>query len=218
MASEAQVLAAWNAATSLEEEAERCCKNMVVWETYVQIVRLNTNTRTSTGTPDAGGVVVSSFHSNRNSGITREHEIYTATFARKFDSGIYAPYTTVAGTNGEPYTTFNLADLENIDGLIQYRTVQDANIALQDASSLANESQRRHNFLKFVAWNDNSAGISGNIINNAGSWGSFIQEIADDGTVSITDFRPDANFTVIRYYTQWTLRQCADGSILPDPT
>lgn len=217
MATEAQVLAAWNATNDLELEGERCCKKMQVWETYVQIVRLNTNTLDANGQSRDGGVVVSPFHRNRRSGILREEDIYTVTFALPFDSGIYAPYTLIAGADGLVYAASATNDQKN-GKLVQYRLMYDDQIQLPKASAGANVNTRRSGFFGFVNYNNSGAATYGRIINNLNNWGSFVHNIGDDGIVSITDSVRETNFTVVRYYTQWTLRECANGSLLPDPT
>lgn len=217
MASEAQVLAAWNASADLEMEVERCCKDMCVWETYVQIVRMNTNTLSSNGVPNSGGVVISPFSRNRRSGIIRQGEIYTATFSLPFNGDIYAPYTIVAANDGGIYTTNFSNDIKNIKA-VQYRLVVDGSIVCASASASVNQNSRRHNFFKFVDYSSNNFNNNGYIINNVGNWGSFARSVADDGTVSITDSRQMEGGTVFRYYTQWTLRECANGSLLPNPT
>lgn len=214
MATEAQVLAAWNATADLETEAIRCCKKMCVWETYVQIVRMNTNTIASK-LPDSGGVIVSPFGHNRTSGVMRRGEIYTVDFSLPFDSNLYSPYTVQSSSTGG-YPRISNYDHRSAGCLTQYRIVLDATIQCPKASEDLTENQRRSGFFKYDDSLTNNE--DGKIINYLGDWGSFIRSIADDGTVRITDSRMNEDFTVIRYYTQWTLRECADGSLLPDPT
>ena len=57
----------------------------------------------------------------------------------------------------------------------------------------------------------------GHHINFENKWGSFVYDIKDDGTVTITDHRRNSNFNIIRFYTQWILRRTANNQIIPDP-
>lgn len=201
----------------LERRKDTCCKDFIFWEAYTQIVRMHTKSISSVANIlQGGGIVVSSFDQNVNVGMGRKGSTYTVTFPVKWDDNLFTRRSVSALSNGYVYSTSNPTPNKNRI-IVNYRIVEDNFI------SVANVQTTHDNYAKF--WLQDGEQLTSNINNNTkghrinpeGNWGTFVRDVQSDGTVVITDHRMNTNFNVIRYYTQWILRECADGSIIEDP-
>lgn len=220
MATEDQIFDLYNRTIVAGQTLSKCCKKMLVWETYVQIVRLHSNTlqiRNGTTLPNftAGGVVVSHFDENRRSGFMRRGEPYTVTFSVPWDGVLYCPVTPVNGhPDCKPYASNGAWIFTEFSNRVSYREVRDASII--DACTLSDNDRRAY----FLVLPSNPAGSNPTDANNLqeinyrSNWGGFTRSIASNGTISITDHRALTDFNIIRYYVQFTLNTCSDGTSL----
>lgn len=236
MTTEAQVKQLYDRVRDLELRRNECCLPLVFWEARVQIVRLNTNVINAAGFPQAGGFVVSSFDENLNVDTARRGLAHKVIFPVKWDDDLYFPITPEVNvinnsTTCSPLTNGNNSDTtpaiaKRLTTVVQYRYMKDASIRVNTCNTTQNT---RSGFFIGVS-NQSSNGpltprATASVASGAGmmvrvddAWGPFIRDIEDDGTVTITNDSFDEDYNVIRYYTQWTLNRCADGSLLSDNT
>lgn len=213
MATEDQILNLYNQVLDNEEKLRRCCSKLHIWEARVQIVRMNTNTIDTNNRLTSGGIVVSSFDDNVKVGFLREGFDYTVTFPLKWDNTIYVPRNVSASGS-------NCMSAYAPDGdtkrwtMTNYRVIEDYLIRIANCQSTSTNLAR---FWDGLGENYQFSNAEGARINPGGNWGQFVYDIKDDGTVTITDHRRNINYNIIRYYTQWILRKCADNSLIPDP-
>lgn len=228
MVTEQQLQDTWQRIYDDEQLIDRCCRDIILWEAHVQVVRLNTDILTGTSPNkyySSGGVVVSDFDENVTVGIMRRGMKYTITFPLKWDRNTYVTHTaevdTSTGCNPLRYTN----DLQKYSQVVQYRYVEGQNKI--EVSNCTSSTNNRANFIKGQN-GDTQTGtarvVGGGILINGSvdsdlsqNWGSFTLDIKDDGTVNLTDNRRNTNFDIIKFYTQWTLRRCSDGTMLSDP-
>lgn len=216
MTKEEQLIQLYNRITALEKKHDECCRDIIFWEARVQIVRINRNTISYYNTFNSGGTVVSSFSDNIKTGKLRRGLPYTVTFPVKWDSAKYTIRNAIA-TNASNCNAKETVEYEPYTRrIVNYRIVEDDHLAVAQCATSSN------NYARFWYNSDDTnesyrKTVHGLWINPGNNWGSFVHEVADDGTVTITDNRRNTDFNVIRYYTQWVLRECADGSMISDP-
>ncbi len=228
MVTEQQLQETWQRIYDDEQLIDRCCRDIILWEAHVQVVRLNTNSLGGTAPNNyynSGGVVVSDFDENVTVGIMRRGMKYTVTFPLKWDNNLYVPHTAEAYTYLTPVGYGNTS--HQYSKVVQYRYREGT-----DKIVVATGASQTNNRANFLVGEGNSAtasgvqrGVTGGgiLINGdiqadlSQNWGSFTLDIKDDGTVNLTDNRRNTNFDIIKFYTQWTLRRCSDGSMLSDP-
>lgn len=222
MATEAQIKELYDDIIATEQRADYCCRDIVLWETHTQIVRMNTNTRLSNGHLNAGGVVVESFNDNIATGYARRGLPYTVTFAKKWDESLYVNASVAVSDGNNCLNRTGLSYLASPYFSV-YTLTHDV-ILLPKFNCTNNINHLVGGFWRSSmnkGINDQSTGFPINKQNqdqNVENWGSFIREIASDGTVTIKDGRRDESFNIIYYWTQWILRECADGSRIEDIT
>lgn len=220
MATEAQIQELYQDIVAAEQRRDYCCRDIIVWEAHVQVVRMNTlNIKSPTNLLQGGGAVISDFDENVNIGTMRRGLDYTVTFPLKWNSTLYVARNVAAidVTNCEGYGINTIIDDINRK-IINYRLVEDNTLAVGNCQATNN------NYARF--WYSKGETIStsvnnnqqGHLINSQNNWGSFVHDIKDDGTVTITDHRRNINYNIIRYYTQWILRRTVDNQTIPDPT
>lgn len=237
MATEDQIFELYNRIVEQEQRRDSCCRDIIIWEARVQIVRLHTNAITNGASQTngiyrttAGGIVVSSWDENVSIGTMRRGLSYTVTFPVKWDDTLYVKRHTscnkthsgnASGTGGtrscdqltspdHPYenqiTYMYGEDSEIVPTYCDITTSNRSGFMMSGNADMVNTKRygvKRCNF----GWTNTFPNVN---------WYSFIHDIKDDGTVTITDTRRNTDFNVIRYYTQWTLNRCADGSLLSD--
>ena len=221
MVTEEQLLDVYERIVEDERRADACCRDIVFWEARVQVVQLNTlSINSQSFALQGGGMLVSSFEENVNFGSMRRGLPYTVTFPIKWDDSVYVARNVAAygqGTNpcniysnpNMPYKQSNIITV--------YRIVEDNKI------SVTNCNVTSSNYAGF--WYGAGASLSdgvnnniqGHIINSQNIWGVFDLDLKEDGTVRITDKRRKTDVNIIRFYTQWILRETADGQMIPDP-
>lgn len=238
MATEEQISELYNRVVEQEQRRNKCCRDIIIWEARVQIVRLNTNTIVASTSgiyaTNAGGIIVSNWDENVNIGIMRRGLNYTVTFPLKWDDNLYVKrHTSVNRTYGGD------ANGEGSGGGV----VKSCNPILpsdyvyenQIVYMYGEDSEIIPTFCNITTSNRSGFMMSGNadmittkrygvkrcnLMSTASipdvNWYYFIHDIKDDGTVTITDTRRNTDYNIIRYYTQWTLNRCADGSLLSD--
>lgn len=223
MATEAQIKELYDDIIATERRADYCCRDIVLWETHTQIVRMNTNARDSKGNLTAGGVVVEPFNDNIATGYARRGLHYTVTFAKNWDENLYVNASVAVNSTG---TCTNITAGYLSSPYFPLYTITHDVILLPRFDCSASDTT----FLVGGFWKNASGGNSVNSqtigypLNKQSAnqtvenWGSFIREIASDGTVTIKDGRRNESFNIIYYWTQWILRECADGSIIEDIT
>lgn len=235
MVTEQQLQDTWRRIYDDEILIDRCCRDIILWETYVQVVRLNNNTfieppNLVAPCPGSGGTVVSSFYDNVKVGISRRGLPLTAEFALKWDSNLYSTWTPEArqGYNGN--VLYFSQENSAMGKYVHYRFLYDTDDnQIGNDNAMQGTSTNRANFFSGKNQFDGpengrggvvSAGRMVNTINSEGviTWYSFILNIANDGTVTLRDNRRRTDFNIIRFFTQWCLKRCSDGSILPEPT
>ena len=233
MVTEEQLLEVYERIIADEAKADACCRDIIFWEARTQVVRLNTNAvAISQGIPrtTAGGRVISSWDENINFGATRKGLPYTVTFPLKWNDDLYvrrhtsANRTYGANANGSGGT--------NTCGIIPNTDMYYENFV---AYMYAEDNVIKPTFCDITSSNRSGFMMSGNAdmvtttrygvkrcnlckadnFPNA-TWHWFEHDIKEDGTVTIHDPRRSTLFSIIRYYTQWTLNECADGSLLSD--
>ena len=207
MATEQQISELYQDIVAAEKQRDYCCRDIIVWETHTQIVRMNTNAINDYGILYSGGVVVSDFDMNVNIGVMRRGLDYTVTFPIKWNSELYVR----RNRESAPQNSCGISSNQDNATILSYRMIEDDSIQVCNAQSTATNSAR------FWLVYPNPGYKTGIPVNPDNDWGSFVHDVKDDGTVTITDHRRNTNFNIIRFYTQWILRRCADGSIIPDP-
>lgn len=210
MTTEGSVLQAYNDIAELRRRADACCRDLLIWEAHVQVVRMNTNTKKNYGmNTHVGGTVVSMFEENVRAGVMRRGLPYTAVFPLKWDPDLYVKNMTLHSTSScGGYDAGGGKRSEA--GILEFRRVADS--VLNDTFCL--NGGIRNGFWRGASTTNNGIGLRLNY-NNEWSTG-FSLAIEDDGTVLLTDARRSGDFNVMRYYTQWVLKECADGSIIAD--
>lgn len=210
MTTEDSVLRAHNDIAELRRRADACCRELLIWEAHVQVVRMNTNTKTNGYgmSTSVGGVVVSMFEENVRADVMRRGLPYTVVFPLKWDPELYVRNLSVHRLPNScgAYTRVNRSET----GILEFRRVADS--VLNDTFCL--DGGIRNGFWIGARTTNNEIGLRLNY-NNEWSNG-FSLTIEDDGTVLLTDARRAGDFNVMRYYTQWVLKECADGSIITD--
>lgn len=207
MATEQQISELYNRIVENEIRRDSCCRDIIVWEAHTQIVRMNTNAIDNYGILSSGGVVISDFNENVNIGTMRRGLDYTVTFPIKWDSELYVR----RNRESSPANNCGLSTNQSNVTILSYRMIEDDSIEVCNAQSTTQNSAR------FWLLYPSPGNKTGTPVNPNNNWGSFVYDVKDDGTVTITDHRRNTNFNVIRFYTQWILRRCADDSIIPDP-
>lgn len=241
MATEAQIQELYRDIVAAEQRRDYCCRDIIVWETHTQIVRLNNNTMLNTSdTKDSyfsfssGGVVVSTFEENVNIGTMRRGLAYTVTFPVKWDNDLYFAYTPMrTGENSIPYESSSNSDFSNHNlyahTQVEYRYAEDKTYLNNKATQITN-ANRVLFFENPSNTPSTSSGMQSNQASNkyqysydnltrariARNWNNFTIDIKDDGTVTIRDNRRNTNFNIIYFYTQYTLNRCANGTLLSD--
>lgn len=214
MATEAQIQELYRDIVAAEQRRDYCCRDIIAWETHVQVVRMNTLNIGSSSILLGGGTVISDFSENISIGTMRRGLSYTVIFPLKWDNNLYVKRNTAASSNNNCFQ-YGSANFYGLN--VNYRLVEENSI------DVANCQATSTNYARF--WYGVGVGISdqvnnnvqGHIINPDNNWGSFVHDIKDDGTVTITDHRRNTNFNIIRFYTQWILRRTADNQMIPDP-
>ena len=234
MVTEQQLQALWQRIYDDEQIIDRCCRDIILWEAHVQIVRLNSNTLDpNLGFPTAGGVAVSPFTDNVTVGIARRGLPFTVTFPLKWNSSLYTKFTPEAvgsmANNIPSAYSVNYTGWHHVwSKYIQYRFIyQYENEGPLGIHECQGNAISRCGFFRGTNGPTNpeehrGSSEGGRIINTIDgygnvNWYSFIHDIADDGTVTLRDNRRRTDFEIIKFYTQWCLRRCADDSVLPDP-
>ena len=219
MATEEQISQLYNRIVENEVRRDKCCRDIIIWEAHTQIVRMNTvNIAPTTNVLTGGGVVVSTFDENVSIGTMRRGLSYTVTFPVKWDSNLYVARNIAASSVNSCIREESNNTTRNYNRkIINYRIVENNSIGIAECQSSSS------NYARFwyglganvsTSVNDN---VMGHLINSENNWGSFVNDIKDDGTVTITDHRRNTNFNIIRFYTQWVLRRTADNQLIPDP-
>lgn len=210
MITEDGILQEWNDIRALKARADACCRDLLIWEAHVQIVRMNTNTRTSYAmSSSVGGVVVSSFDDNVRAGVMRRGLPYTATFPVKWDDSLYVRNLTAHRNLQDCNGYIREGGRRQEFGIVEYRCILDGEIG----NLFCVNGGARTGFWKGAATTTAATGLR---INWNNEWGNWVKNTAADGTVTLTDNRCLETFNVIRLYTQWVLKECADGSIIAD--
>lgn len=234
MITEAQMLEVYERIVADEQKADACCRDVIFWEARTQVVRLNSNAIAiaDNGMPraTAGGLVISSWDENINFGTARRGLPYTVVFPLKWSDDVYVKrHTSVNRTyDGKADGTSGRKSCDNItNNDIQYENFV--------AYMYAEDDFIKPTFCDITSSNRSGFMMSGNsdmvstirygvkrcnycsVANfpNA-TWYGFVHGINDAGTVTIQDIRRATGFSIIRYYTQWTLNECRDGSLLSD--
>ena len=233
MATEEQISQLYNRIVEQEQRRDKCCRDIIMWESHVQVVRLNSNTITEYGIPSAGGVIIESFDDNINVGTTRRGMAHTVVFSKKWDDNLYFPVTPEMEYDSancssliEGNTTYTTSVLVNqLTTIVQYRYCKNNSIIV---SSCNNNINSRSGFILGVSYNmepvpgdgrRQNLPIDNSLLARVGdNWGQFIFNIADDGTVTLRNNGRENDYNIIRYYTQWTLNRCADNTLLSDNT
>lgn len=214
MITEDNILQTWHEINALKSRIDACCRDLLIWEARVQIVQMHTN-RLSNDFANSGGNVISSFEDNVNAGCLRRGRTYTVRFPVKWDDALYVKRNIdAAGLSNCSYSGANLLSRRLH---VNYRVVEDDYIGV--AASCASGSGYKGFWITVASGSayTNPKLVNGALINANNVWTNFLYEVADDGEVRITDMRGTTDFTVIRFYTQWMLRRCADGSEFTDP-
>ena len=214
MATEQQISELYNRIVENEIRRDYCCRDIIVWEAHTQIVRMNTFNLDGSNILRGGGAVISDFNENISIGTMRRGLSYTVTFPIKWDSNLFTARNVgvTTGTNclsAGPSTDFTL---------VSYRIIEENSIAVGDCQSTSLNYARFWYSINTQISDNLNNDVNGHRINPNNNWGSFVHDIKDDGTVTITDHRRNTNFNVIRFYTQWILRRTADNQTIPDPT
>lgn len=236
MVTEQQLQDTWQRIYDDEQLIDRCCRDIILWEAHVQLVRLNSNTiTTKSGWPvtTAGGIVVSTFDENVSVGVARRGLSYTVTFPLKWDNNLYVPRHSSASRVIGTFETGRLScdpasvgnDAYYNENYVNYFYSEDTSLLTPTCDVTTNN---RSNFLS-TGWYDQintvSSAMQAKKVNRGTievnkiplvEWFSFIYDMKDDGTVTIRDNRRVDTFNIIRYYTQWTLNRCADGTLLSE--
>ena len=214
MATEDQISQLYADIVRNEKRRDECCRDIIIWEARVQVVRMNRYEFNSNYGLMGGGAVISTFEDNVSVGTARKGLAYTVKFPLSWSNSLYVPrsrWTSVNNSCGVLSQGFNT------HYIAEYRIIEENTITLGDCQSTST------NFSRF--WlsptvinpspnvNNNS---NGHIINPDNNWGSFVHDVKDDGTVTVTDNRRNSNYNIIRFYTQWVLRRCANGDVIPD--
>lgn len=236
MVTEQQLQALWQRIYDDELIIDRCCRDIILWEAHVQIVRLNTNTLDpNLGFPTAGGVAVSPFADNVSVGVARRGLPFTVTFPLKWNSSLYTKFTPEGAgvmANNIPsavpvnYTGWNHLWSKYIQYRFIYQYEDEGTLSIYD--NCQGSSNTRCGFFRGIngptAAEDHRGPTTGggrmvNTIDGYGNvnWYSFVHDIADDGTVTLRDNRRRTDFEIVKFYTQWCLKRCADDTILPEP-
>lgn len=236
MATEDQISQLYSDIVAAEQRRDYCCRDIIVWEAHVQIVRLNTNAITAEGVPSSGGVVIETFEDNIAVGTTRRGLSHTVTFPVKWDDNLYFPVTPEQNilsntTSCSSLTVGNNSDtkvalVNDYATIVQYRYSEDSTIAINNCN--VNTTNRSGFFAGVPNANNMSPGQKrstytamddrGYMARVGDNWGQFVRDIKDDGTVTLTNNSRNTNYNIIRYYTQWTLDVCGNGSRLSDNT
>lgn len=220
MATEDQISQLYADIVRNEKRRDECCRDIIIWEAHVQIVRMNTlNIDATRNTLMGGGSVISTFDENVSVGTARRGLSYTVTFPIKWNSSLYVPRSVASNSLSGCGVDSDYSVVSNANRkIVIYRLVENNTL------NVANCQATNNNYAKF--WYGSTQNITSNVnsspeghnINPENNWGSFIHDIKDDGTVTITDHRRNTNFNVIRFYTQWIMRRTADSQLIPDPT
>ena len=96
MATEDQILQLFNDAADLKSRINYCCRDIVMWKTYIRIVEEKT------------GIVVSDFFDNMASGMTKRGMPFTVEFARVFDESKFIMDRSVSDRVGSDYKNFKI--------------------------------------------------------------------------------------------------------------
>lgn len=217
MATEDQLLDLYNRTIDAEQNLTSCCKKLLVWEAYAQVVRLHTNTlhKGNGGVIlpafSAGGVVVSPFNQNKSVGFMRRGDDYTITFSLPWDDTLYCPVTPAADGNCNAYQPNQSWTFTEFLNRVSYRRRGDSSI-VNPCTTVA--TNKRAYFFTNVLSKDTLDNNNLYEINRYNQWGAFTRTIGVGGRISITDHRRLENFNIIRYYTQFTLNECSDGTLL----
>lgn len=219
MVTEEQLLEVYERIVEDERRADACCRDIVFWEARTQIVQLYTNTTASAygeTYPNSGGVVISTIDENVNTGSMRRGLPYTVTFPVKWDDNLYVKNITPFATppsvnNGCGIQNINNNDAKKTIRVNNYFYAEDKNIYVNSCSST---SSNRAQFLSVTGVTGTY--YTGTQINPGNNWGAFTFDKLPDGTVTIKDNRRNTNYNIIRFYTQWLLRECLDGTSFTD--
>lgn len=218
MVSEEQLLHVYERIVEDEKRTDACCRDIIFWEARTQIVRMNTVDIGSYGQLFGGGIVTSGFDQNISVGRMRRGLIYTIDFPIKWDNDLYVARNVSASSAGNASVlNQNNAVLNHNRKTVNYRLVENNSLGV------VNVQNTNNNYSMFwygagQSLSDTSNNSSeGHLINSQSNWGAFVHDIKSDGTVTITDCRRNTNFDVIRFYTQWILRETGDGQMIPDP-
>lgn len=232
MITEAQMLEVYERIVADEQRADACCRDVIFWEARTQIVRLNSNaiasyTKTDTGLSyprtTAGGVVVSSWNDNVRYGSMRRGLPYTVSFPIKWDDALYVPmHTSINKTYSNTRTCDLVSAVDSqYENFIAYMYAEDnviqptmCDVTLSNRSGFMMSGNA--DMTSTTRFGVKRANLSSYALLPEITWNSFNYKMENDGTVTIRDDRRATHFSVIRYYTQWTLNECADGSLLTD--
>ena len=106
MATEQQISDLYNRIVGEEKRRDECCRDIIVWEAHVQIVRMNTSNIDSSNILVGGGAVISNFDENVSVGTMRRGLSYTVTFPVKWDDNLYVKRNvTATGVSNCTYAT-----------------------------------------------------------------------------------------------------------------
>lgn len=216
MATEEQISQLYKRIVEQETRRDRCCRDVIIWEAHVQVVRMNTLSLTNYDNLQGGGQVISSFDENVEVGTMRRGLTYTVTFPLKWDNNLYVPRD-VHATSKSSCTNSASSSTSSSRLYTNYRIIEDNSITVSTCTASTSTVKGFWYGGQPISSNKND-NAGGHYINPENVWDNFVHEIAPDGTVTIKDLRRNTNFNVIRYYTQWILRQTADGQTIPDPT
>lgn len=214
MATEQQISELYNRIVENEIRRDSCCRDIIVWEAHTQIVRMNTLNIDSSNRLQGGGAVISTFDENVNIGTMRRGLTYTVTFPVKWDSTLFVPRNTGALSDND---CSSVGVGAGNFSFVNYRLVEENSIAVGNCQSTSANYARFWYGAGMKIANNLNNNVQGHIVNPNNNWGSFVYDVKDDGTVTITDHRRNTNFNIIRFYTQWILRRTADNQMIPDP-
>lgn len=215
MATEEQISQLYNRIVEEETRRDQCCRDIIIWEAHVQVVRMNTLDLTDYNNLRGGGEVISSFDENVSVGTMRRGLPYTITFPLKWDNSTYVPRDVVASSQNNCGNSLS-STTSSIKLYTNYRIIQDNSIVVSNCTATTNTVKGFWYVGQLLSSTNNNQ--AGHYINSNNVWDNFVHQMANDGTVTIKDLRRNTNFNIIRYYTQWILRQTANGQIIPDPT
>lgn len=215
MATEDQISQLYADIVRNEKRFDECCRDIIIWEARTQVVRMNKYEFNSNYGLMGGGAVISTFEDNVSVGTARKGLPYTVKFPLPWSNSLYVSRSRwTARANSCGVTTQRY----NTDYITEYRIIEDNSIAVGDCPSNSTNFSRFWLEAVQIAYlpnvNNNS---NGHIINPNNEWGSFLYNVEGEGTVTITDTRRNTNYNIIRFYTQWIMRNCANGDVIPDP-